>query len=386
MNHVVKNNALNKHMMQKINRLKMLEIIRRAPISRVSIAEKTGLSLATVTNVVSFLIEENLVIETGTEETEKIGRKAVVLEFNPSFYELVCVKLDTNKFTIALTDLGGVIKLSVTKDVITLSDPESVTVALKDALDVFFESIDHTKVLAVGIGVSGLVLDNEKLLLSTSLKWNSIDLKHEIQEHINKPVIIENITATNALFIYNKLKSEEEKNVIYIEMENGIGAAQIYNGDINNAVIGEIGHTTVERNGDLCFCGNKGCLEVMCSVDRMISLAAKDNLNPPTSIDDVFCAVKTDQRIRRTVDRCGEYLGFSIANIINIFNPQKIIINSIQYNNSDHIHSRIIKCVKQRVNKVLLENLTFERANISEEEKIAGIAKCLTNTVFDLIW
>ena len=98
----------NVQLMQKINRLKVFDVIRqKGPLARPEISRITGLSSSSITNIVTHLLEKNLVAEVGTVETKEVGRKATLIKFNPSAMKVISIDIESSNVYLALTDLGG---------------------------------------------------------------------------------------------------------------------------------------------------------------------------------------------------------------------------------------------------------------------------------------
>lgn len=395
--------------MQKINRLKVLDFVKKnGPVARPEIAKFTGLSPSSITNIVGHLIEKNLLMETGTVDSKEVGRKATLIKFNPSVLHVICVNIEMQKVSVALTDLAGtILKVKelilerIVKDFEILDLIKSeVNVLINEDKEQFNKDIFQKNIIAgVGIAVSGLVLNNEQLVISSSLRWRGLSLKEYFENYFHLPVFVQNSSRTKALWKLSKDVLEEEMNIIFLDLAMGVGIINFYDHKINEAVIGELGHTTVKKDGPLCFCGNKGCLELMCSVDAVINqcndlllqnhcnilqelMKKKGSSLEYQTILEAF--QKGDTDVEAVLKECGEYLGIGLANIINIFNPQRIIINGDVLLTSDFIYHTAIKESNKRINEQLANNIKYERVNIDFEEAIKGVALHVADRIFEI--
>lgn len=373
-----------KQLMQKMNRLRVLDEIKRADgITRPVLASITGLSLASITNIVAYLKSMDIVSEKEVVESNQIGRKASLLRYKYSGYDIICIKIGASEFKIVLTDLEGKEKCEIERYVFDKGSSFNAE-HLKAEIKKFTQTYATDTTLAIGIAVSGLVLSDGEYILSAGLKWEVSYLKQQIEQDIGLPVLVFNISASSALFSCTSTNSSKLDNVVFVDLDGGVGAIQICNGRVNHAAIGEIGHTTVEKDGELCFCGNRGCLELMCSPECIIVSAQNVTNKKGLSLADVFEIIKSDDSVRHAVDDCLEYLGIAVANVVNIFLPKKIIINYSELDGFDYVNEYVMNCVKRRVHNALSGNIDFELVSIGDGEKLKGIAQYISDTIFDV--
>ncbi len=369
----------NVSLMQKINRLKVLNYIRKNPdISRPMLAKATGLSLSSITNIVVYLMEKRLVAETGIEEADRVGRKSTLLRCDFKYYRLVCVEAGTDVATIAVTDLGGNIIDKKEISIAGLSFKNAI-VSIKEQIKSLMVN-KRNKVLAIGFAVSALVCDGKGTLLSSSMKWEGENLKEEFEAEFNVPAFVENLTITKAAGQLNQQDAKIYENIVFADIEKGFGAVQVYKGEINRALIGEIGHTTICIDGEKCFCGNHGCLEIMCSGERV---ARKYNEQKGTD----FTAAQTmeikDETAKELFSECGEYMGAGLANLVNMLAPSLLVIIGGEMYNETVIETAI-NAVKRRAYGVLTKNLEFKFVKSDAESSVKGIAQCVCDKMFSI--
>ena len=374
----------NVHLMQKMNRLRVLNFIRNHPdIVRPVIAEKTGLSLATITNTTSYLLSKKLIMECGTEQVGRVGRKSTLLRFNADAYSLLCVILGKNTITIAHTNLEGKILSCIHHEMNT--SPDKVITTVTKTVNEIISSSNKDRILGIGIGISGLVLDGSRFILSSSLKWKGFDIRKKLTEETGLPVFAENISHLKAAWYFTCKKTLTQRNMVFIDLENGIGATQFYDGNISRAVLGEIGHTTIEKNGELCFCGNKGCLEAMCSVERTVNLYKKYSGNSNADINFLLSKYENGSEFaQKAINECAHYLGIGLANIINLLNPAVIAINTGDMRCCPPLLDVAEKEMLNRAYPALTNELSIYEIYVTEEETIKGTAHNLCDRLFDI--
>ena len=385
----------NVQLMQKINRNKVVSLIRsNGPIARPAIAHETGLSMSSVTNLVLYLISQGLVKEVGTEDSGRVGRKAALLRFAPEAYQLVCVTLDPTAIHAALTDLDGNPQQAVAVKLNAMNREYALEI-LREEVRKLLEAGDRVR--GIGVGVAGLVLEGTGRVWSSSLRWEETNIAQELAFRPEVPVLVENISRTKAMYLARQRDGFGLENSVFVDLDMGIGMVQVCDKKICSSVMGEIGHTTVERDGELCFCGNRGCLEAMCSPDRILRLVReklesgecpvlRKGLNgrdfKELTIQDVESAqFQGDRDVLEILRDCGEYLGIGLGNIINLFHPRQIILSG---EISEPIYQTAVSGARARAYRKFVDGLILSRKAISSEESIQGVAAFVTERLLDV--
>ncbi|OZU88314.1 ROK family protein [Virgibacillus indicus] len=329
--------TFNQHVVKKGNKSLVLEtIIACSPISRAETANVTGLNKGTVSSLVSELLEEKLINESGPGKSSG-GRRPVMLLFNEVAGYSIGIDLGVNYILGVLTDLKGNIRQEELVKFKDLSYEE-----LKTKLFFMIDSLSSSAppspygIVGIGVGVPGTVNKNGEILLAPNLEWRNIHLKALIEEKYNLPVTIENEANAGA---YGEQKfgvGKDSNNIIYVSVGIGIGVGLILNGSLykgNNGFSGELGHMTIEVNGEKCRCGSEGCWELYASEQALVKNAEQSGIKP--SFEDeislenlMMLAENGDSETIKLFEKIGDYLGVGINNIINIFNPEQVIIGN----------------------------------------------------------
>lgn len=381
MNQVVANAQL----IQKMNRLKVLNYIRRHPnVSRLTITHGTGLSMSSMTNIVTYLLSKDLVTESGTEKAERVGRKCTLLKFSADAYGLICIFLGIDGISIFYTNLEG--KIIKQKRINEKNlQPQKMVELIREDVSSLIKEHGSDSILGIGISISGMVLDHSRFVLSSSLKWKEVDLKAMLEKETSLPVFVENISLIKAVWYFYCERSIQKDNMLLVDLQNGIGASQYYDGEINRAMLGEIGHTTVEKDGELCFCGNRGCLETMCSEQRVIRLYEK--ISGERGVNLSYVAQKFqcgDKAAIEAVNECARYLGIGLANLVNLCRPGAIVIDTGSFSEMESLIDKGVEEMKCRAYPALVKELEIYRVKISEEDTVKGTAFNLCDRVFDI--
>src|SRR5690625_922221 len=252
----MKTKTWNQHIVKRENKKLVLNSIKeQAPISRADIANITGLNKGTVSSLVSDLINENLINESGPGESSG-GRRPVMLSFNKTAGYSIGINLDVNYILGVLTDLDGNI---VFENSVKINHDKFQVVKeiLFEMIDLLIESAPPSPfgIIGIGIAVPGIVNNRGMLLLAPNLNWTNIDLKDIVEQKYGLPVSIENEANAGA---FGELKfglGSNSRNIIYVSVGIGIGVGLILNGELfkgYNGFSGEIGHMTIKYDGKDC--------------------------------------------------------------------------------------------------------------------------------------
>lgn len=381
MNRQVGNVAL----MQKMNRLKVLNFVRRNPdVSRPNISAETGLSLASITNVTSYLLDLGLLTESGTEKVGRVGRKSTLLRFCADVYDLICIFLSEKYINIAYTNLEGKALEKIKVETKGLS-PDDIMEEVRDNIKALIKSHGKERVLGIGVAISGLVLDDSRFVFSSRLKWKNFDIKKALEADTGLPVFVDNVSLLKAVYHFCAKSHDTQDNMLFVDMENGIGAVQFFEGAISRATIGEIGHTTVESDGEPCFCGNRGCLEAMCSPQRLLALYESKSgvlLDDLRQLDKLY--KKEDPAAVFALSECGKYLGIGLANLINLFNPSVMVINTGDFGGCPSLIREAERELHKRAYMSLTQRLSVKIISQTEENTLQGTAFNLCDRLFDI--
>jgi N-acetylglucosamine repressor len=314
-------------------------IFEHKSISRAEIARLTKLTRATVSDMVTSLMEEGLVEEVGYGES--IGGKApILLSLVGDSRYLIGLNLAQDKFIGSVVNLRGEIKETVE---IPVADSDG-----EQALGFVYQILDQltrkgwNPLVGIGIGTPGLVNTQDGIVLNAvNLDWQDLPLGHLLETRYHLPVSVLNDSQATAIgeFVYGT-GHPSESNLIVVTIKHGIGAGilidgRLFQGDGGGA--GEIGHVVVQENGSLCRCGKYGCLETVASVRAILqrtsalapeysdSVLAKNSQDITLSAIEAACQAN-DPLAQRVVTEAGRYLGISLANLISVLNIQKIVL------------------------------------------------------------
>jgi len=332
----------NRDLIKEINRNIVLNLIKsRGPISRTDIARLSGLSLATVSGIAADFIESGLVHEMGEGESTG-GRRPVLLRLNYGAGFVVGVKLMEQAITSALTDLDAKVLYHRVTSLQAQHDVQAVQEVIIAAVEATIaeSGMERRRVLGIGIGMAGVVDGQAGFCrYSPFFGWRDVEVARPIADHFGLPVYLENdvntLTIAEQWFGYG----HGVDHFVVVTVGRGIGAGIVVNGQFYRGAIGgagEFGHITLAGDGPPCDCGKRGCLEALASDPAVVRQAraaialgertALAEAEPLTLESIVAAAEAGDKLARRLLADAGRWLGIGIATLVNILNPQLVIV------------------------------------------------------------
>jgi glucokinase-like ROK family protein len=337
-------------------------LLQDEQLSRVELAEKLSLSNTTITNLTSELLEQDIVLEEQVETPEKrrsVGRPRRMLRLIPSARYSIGVHIGVELFRVAVTDLFANILYSEIETFDLLAPPEEVIANIGRVIESSIKEsgIDSKRVIGVGLGASGLVNFKEGInVLAPRLGWENVPIRDLMEIQLDLPVCVDNNVRAMALAeaFFGDGRGVDVLAFVYGRI--GVGSGIVVKGQVfrgSGAGAGEIGHTTIiPKGGEVCTCGNTGCLETLLSepvwIQHIKSIAAKnpDGLvatylkkdDKQSSIECIFSAARDgDKEVKQYIEDRACYLGIALANLVNILNPELIILGGIFSQGSDLI-------------------------------------------------
>lgn len=338
----------NSKYVKKLNRMTVLNIIKEhEPVSRQQLAKMTGLTPPAITQIVRELINIGFVKEVGLEKSYG-GRRAVQLQFNPQAAFVIGMEVTRYEITFGIADLKND-PTDIHTIELDMSEPEKGIPLLVETIKKIMscEKYSDKNFLGLGIAFPGLLNIKEgtvKRSINLGPKWNGFPVKTVIQKEIDLPVYIENNSNASALAERWFGGGTNCKDLVYVNLGEGISAGIIMDDRILQGFqghAGEIGHIVMAEGGPLCNCGNRGCLESICGIPALVRKAISEmplikDSDPlksiwkergRISINDVLkSASLTGSYSNELLKQAGRYIGLAIADVVNLYNPEAVFI------------------------------------------------------------
>lgn len=380
-----------------------LNVIRRqGPVSRVEISKMTGLTPPTVTNITTKLLELGLIAEDRIGESSG-GRRPLLLKINSLLATVIIVYIRSERMIGYVIDPEFQIQLEDSRNIKGKKEDE----ILKMLLDIISDCRKRAvvPVLAVGVVVRGPVRRKDGIAVFVpNIGWRNTPLKGIIEEHIGLPAFIENDVKalSNGEYYYGSVK--DAKSMILLKVSHGIGGGIIFNGSLYRGVndsAGEVGHTTIDIAGPICSCGNYGCLEALASENALVDAVAKAIKEGQSSI--IYDMVKGelkdltpeviyeaadagDELAIRMLGQVARYLGIGIANLVNTFNPEILIIGGGIVRGRQYIEDIVRQTVEDRSFESSSNVLEISFLTTTTENTLKGAADIVFAEITESIW
>ncbi|MBB6097496.1 putative NBD/HSP70 family sugar kinase [Deinobacterium chartae] len=373
-----------KALVKRMNRAAVLNAVReRGQIGRAEIADLTHISRASVTYIVAELLEEGWLIEQEKGQTTPSGgRPPILLQFNPDSVYAVVVMLGSERTAVSLgnADAAALYTHSVPArpEAGAAETVEIVSALIERALK---ESrVDRERVRGVVIGVPGLV-DSLNSVVHYSARLpglRNVDLGAQVQARVKLPVAVENETRLIGWGEQKFGHGQGRSPLVCVNITLGIGSCVILEDRMlfgSSYSAGQFGHMTVDADGSLCECGNRGCWETLASnaalLERARRAGAPWSENP--SVEGILeASARGDARARALLRETATHIGVGIANIINIVNPEVIVLHGKVFGAGEELLRGVRHVVADRALKLPALNAQIVISDLGERAGLAG--------------
>ena len=379
---LIKNNMDTINNKLKISPKELLEFfIKKGELTIPQISKELDLSIPTTNKLISYLYENNYIINTGKVEKAE-GRPPSLYKVNSNIGQFVGVDIKKDFVHISLMDFSGKIIRYQSYRYNFNNTPKD----LKDLCNIinsaFKEwSLNKTMVKYIGINIPGRI-DAESGISHTFFSFLEDPITEVLEYELNHKIVIENDTRAmlmGELFMGNY----SEKNIIFINIGWGLGSAMVINGEIvrgRYGYAGELGHFYAYDNEMLCHCGKKGCLETEVSgytLHRKLMeslkngknsiLSEKVNKNENISLKDIIEATNSDDILCiDMVEKLGSELGKHVSNLINLLNPELIIIGGTMAATGEYFFLPLKSSIKKYTLKIVNKNTNIIISKLSK--------------------
>jgi predicted NBD/HSP70 family sugar kinase len=360
--------------MRELNRLSILNCVRLCgPIARVALAQRTGLSRTTVSSVMEELLTEGLVREGELlDAAPSGGRRATPVHFNGSAGYVLGVDLGRTHFIALITNLSAEVIARRSGPLNSELGPDVCLPQVIAELRSLVQStgIPWARIFGVGIGIPGPFDGKLGTLINPPAMpgWDGFNIGSLLQRELEVAIYVDNDANMGAVGESRFGVGRGVADMAYVKIATGIGCGLIINGQIyrgSHGSAGELGHVTINEEGALCDCGNRGCLETVASAaaitrDAMALIpqaSPGDPLGRPVSeaegiapgerllgsndirhdirseetpvdiADVVRAALNGDRSACTAIQRAGNHIGVALAGLVNVMNPSLILID-----------------------------------------------------------
>ena len=317
----------------------------QGPRSRAGLAAVSGLTRATVSSLVADLIERGLVKEVGQESDQRVGRPATMLQLDGSQVVTLGMEIDVGFVAVLANDLAGNCVYQRRRPL------GGASLAFDDLFPTLVRELrraiarvqaDGRRVVGLTVAVPGIAdVERGVVTRAPNLGWRMAPLGARLQTALGQQlsITVDNEANLGALAEYRVGPRAGTNHLVYLMSIHGVGAGIIIDGEVfrgASGAAGEVGHTTVQSKGLPCACGSVGCWETTVSLRALLYDAVPDlaagilrdrRLSPEAKLAPVLARAKANNPIAiKGLRKFGRWLGVGLANIIDTFNPQVIVL------------------------------------------------------------
>ena len=336
------------------------ELHTSLPLSRSELAARLRLDRSTVASLVSELVARGFVRERRRSKLipQAPGRPSPVVELREDGPGALAIDLATDWIGAAVIGLGGKVIASTRRDrSLCNSTPEKVMEDVGSIVRPLLAGLENgPRIVAIGVSVPGLIRAQDGYLHEApALGWRDIPMGRLIRDEFKEldvPVFVGNDADLAASAEHLRGSGRGTTDFICIWGEGGLGAGIVVNGrllDGSAGYAGEVGHMTVDPNGELCHCGARGCLEAVVGEEALLRRSGRDPLGGTSAFDDLIAAAERGDSVALSaLAESGRGLGIGIAGLVNIFNPNRVSLGGLYARVYPYVRGPILREIETR--------------------------------------
>ncbi len=366
------------------------------PLSRSELAERLRLDRSTVASLVSELAARGIVRERRRSQLvpQSPGRPSPVVELRPDGPGALAIDLATDWIGAAVVGLGGKVIASARRELsLCGTDPAGVVGDLGGLVRPLLAGLENgPRVVAIGVSVPGLVrADDGFLHVAPALGWRDVPMGKLIRDQfrdLDAPVFVGNDADLAASAEHLRGSGRGTTDFICFWGEGGLGAGIVVGGRLlggSAGYAGEVGHVTIERDGELCHCGARGCLESVVGEEALLRRSGRDPLGGTAALEDLLAAAERgDQMALSALAESGRGLGIGIANLVNIFNPDRVSLGGLYSRVYPYVRPAILRELEDRAMPAPRAMVDLVTVRLGSNALLLGAAElALTPTLDD---
>ncbi len=382
----------NHEYVKRVNTQIVLRCIREhGPLSRAEIARRTELYPATVSSLVSELLEQELVVETGVGASTG-GRTPVLLELSPKVHRAVGVALDAQTVEVGLVDLLGKV-VHRASAAVDGGGPHGVMREVKSLVEQVIEDagVGGERILGIGAAFPGAVdADAGVVLGSQTLPgWGRFPLRDALR--LEGHAVCRVDTGANAALCAERWFGSvgDGESALLLTFDWWIGGGLMIEGRIyrgHRHAAGEFGHLVVDSNGAQCYCGSFGCLHTVASGEAVVAKwrRRRGTDRSQALLELLDAADEGDETALSLLDEAGRYAGIALAGLINALAPDKVIVGGVLPHRSATFFRRLSETAKRRAWPHAAESVEIRRSALGADAFLLGAAALVLDEWFTI--
>ncbi|MGO4690405.1 ROK family transcriptional regulator [Glaciibacter sp. 2TAF33] len=364
--------------LRQLNQQRIIDVLRgTGPSTQAELSRHTGLSTATVSNIVKLLVAAKLV---DVAPTTSSGRRASSVRLADNGAIAVGIDFGRRHLRIVLATVGYTV---IAEEFVELPLGHRAEEGIDRASTLLGEllvraQVQPAAVIGIGVGIPGPIDGRDGTVVQGAIlpEWVGIDLR-SLEDRLHFPVLFDNDANLGALAEVTWGPHHRVNQLVFVKIGTGIGAGLILNGRGYRGffgVTGEIGHGTAIDHGLVCHCGNRGCLETVASTSVMMDLLSRGKKSRVTTADIVRNALNGDSATLRVLEDAGVAIGRTLAGVANLINPEVIVVGGPLAGLGDLLLAPISRGLLRHAVPVVGESTTLAMSSLGDRAEALGAA------------
>lgn len=378
----------------EMNRSAIVRILQQREVcTRAEIAKMMGLTQASITKLVAYLIDMGIVSEVGIVKGNG-NRRSIGLRLNAEKNLVIGVKFSRHVFAIGVFDISGKLYTQSETEFSLDENTGKVLTAMKDQIRKLLD--EYENVVAIGLALPGPYLRKEgRIAMVTRMpSWHNINFIDEFKNEFDKPVFIEQDANAGALAEWwFGDHGRPLSSLTYFLVGEGVGSGVVDHDSLllgYQGIASEVGHISIDFNGSTCECGNKGCLELYCSTMALLKKAEKElpelfkekYENRSEAVARIVeAARKGNEKAIRVLQEIATYIGYGCVTLINAYDPEIIVIGDSVSQGDEFLLPTIKKIVEERTIPEVSSKVRIEISRLKVDPTLYGAAAIATDRV-----
>lgn len=367
------------------NRYRILDCLRRTPMSRVQLSREVGLTKAAVTIITNELINEGIVFERGLEgRSNKRGRTSILLDIAADYGYSVGVMLHRKHIDVTIIDIKGNLISAKRNDIECFGSADKAIDWAEESINKMIKAnkLSKSRLFGIGVGCPGPVeYDKGNVLEPPNFKiFNNYPVVEKFKERFSVPVYLENNAVVLALAEHYKTAERSNNSSLFVVISYGIGATALKDGKVfrgSRGFSGELGHTSIDVNGIPCSCGNCGCLEKYAT---MAALKQRHGFQDYSSVIDL--AIKGDAASSKIINDLVKCLGAALVNATNLYDLDEIILFGEYSHRCDYLCELLQHYIINHSVVCQTHSLMVRPSTLTDNEAVASSAISALNAFY----
>jgi predicted NBD/HSP70 family sugar kinase len=316
--------------LREANRRRVTAAIKKqGSLTQVELAAVTGLSAASVSNIVKELAAAGIL---RTTPSIRSGRRATLVSFARAVGLVAGIHVAARHLRVLVADVNGTVlgenHMPLARDHRADNELDRASLLLSDILTNLESGMDELR--GVGVAISAPIDRASGRVAGRGILrgWTGVDIVDVVHRRLRQPVFLDNASNLAALAETRLGAGRGKQNIVYLDVGEGVGSGLVLDGRVlrgHNGTAGELGHTVIIEDGPLCRCGNRGCLEAIAGGPAILERLG--DAGGITKVSDVVLrAMANDGDCIRALAEAGRHIGLAAGNLCNLFDPERIVV------------------------------------------------------------